>query len=173
MKTTTGVAALAAALAVLAPWPVDGQMGLRGQRDAVLGPRWPGVEMILRQREALELTEAQVGSLEALRQEAVRERSAHAAEMAELLSRARAGQVEREALREELRARRQAAVEAERQLRERVEAVLTEAQRERLQTRGEQARREARAFRMGRESVLRGRGPWLWRGDPPGRLWRR
>ena len=115
------------------------------------GPRGAGVEMILRQRERLELSEDQVRQLDQIRQEAVARQTAHRAEMAELASKVRAGQVEASALREQVQARREAATEIQTQQRERVEALLNDAQKEKLQDWGSRAR----AFQMGRASALR------------------
>lgn len=172
MKRTMGGAALLAAMVALAPLQVDAQVGPRGQRGMMpgpggqagmmpgpgeqqgmmAGPRRAGVEMILRQRERLELSEDQVRQLDQIRQEAVARRTAHQAEMAELASKVRAGQMEASALREQMQARRDAATEIQTQQRDRVEALLTDAQKEKLQEWGGRAR----AFQMGRTSAMRG-----------------
>jgi Spy/CpxP family protein refolding chaperone len=182
MKWTMGGAALLAAMVALAPLQADTQMGPRGQRGMMpgrggqpgvmpgaggqqgqqgmmAGPRGAGIEMILRQRERLELSEDQVKQLDQIRQEAVARQTAHRAEMAELASKVRAGQMEASALREQMQARRDAATEIQAQQRERVEALLNDAQKEKLQEWGA----TARAFRMGRASAIRGRqgrGQW-------------
>lgn len=152
MKRTMGGAALLAAVMAVAPLHLDAQMGPRGQRGQAVGPRGAGVEMIMRQRERLELTDAQVNQLDQLRQEAVQRRAAHQAQMAELRSQVAAGQLEAAALREQVQAMREGAEAIQTQQRERVEGILTDAQKETLQQWGAQAR----AFQRGRQSVLRG-----------------
>jgi len=152
MKRTMGGAALLAAVMAVAPLHADAPQGPRGQRGAEVGPRGAGIEMIMRQRERLELTEDQVKRLDQLRQEAVQRRTAHQAQMAELRSKVAAGQLEPEALRDQVRAMREGADEIQKQQRERIEGVLTDAQKETLREWGARAR----AFQMGRQSALRG-----------------
>lgn len=152
-RLTHGLAVLALA-ALLVPADALAQRGPRGER----GPAFhgdgdgPGLEMIMRMRERLELTEDQIAQLDAIRQETVARRTAHRAEMDELRSQVRAGQLEREALREAMEARRETAEAMRDATRERVDAILTEAQREELDT----LRREGRAFMRGRAGVRRG-----------------
>jgi Spy/CpxP family protein refolding chaperone len=167
MKRTMGGAALLAAAVALAPMPVDAQVGPRAQRGMVAQEGGPGVEMILRQRERLELTDAQVAQLDKIRQELVAQRTAHQAEMAELRSKVRAGELEPAALREQLQARRDSAQELRTRQRERVEAILTDAQKQKVETWGAMAR----GFQMGRRSALRGGqgwGPGMGPGMQPG-----
>jgi len=167
MRRTMGGAALLAAVLAIAPMQAQAQMGPRGQRPAAAGLRGAGVEMILRQKERLELTDAQVRQLDQLRQQVVQRRVAHQAEVAELQSKVRAGQLEASALRERMQARRDSAAQIQQQQRERVEAVLNDAQKQKL----EQWAGEARAFQMGRRSMMRGGrgvGPGVW-GGPAGR----
>jgi len=159
MKRTMGGAALLAAVAALAPAMLDAQVGPRGAR--ALGPalRGGGVELILSQKERLELTDAQVRQLDQIRQEAVQRRNEHQAQMAEIRSKVRAGSLPLDSLRAQVAARQQVAAAMQEAQRARVEAVLNDAQNEELQdwaTRG-------RAFRMGRQSALRG-GPGFGRG---------
>ena len=176
MKRTMGGAALLAAVMALAPLHVDAQQGPRGQRGMAMGARGGGVEMIMRQRDRLELTEDQVKRLDAIRQESVERRTAHRALVAELGSKVRAGEMEASALREQMQSMREGAVEVQKQQRERVEAILTDAQKETL----EQWGARARAFQMGRQSALRGQqgrfGPARggragFRGQAPGAGW--
>ena len=169
MKRTMGGAALLAAAVALAPMPVDAQVGPRAQRGMAAQEGGPGVEMILRQRERLELTEAQVAQLDKIRQELVAQRTAHQAEMAELRSKVRAGESEPAALREQLQARRDSAQQIRAQQQERVQAILTDAQKDSLQSWSDRAR----GFQMGRRSALRGGalgwwGPGIGRGMQPG-----
>ncbi len=166
MKRTMGGAALLAALVALAPAQLDAQAGLRGQR--AMGPalRGGGVEMILNQKERLELTDDQVKQLDQIRQEAVQRRTEHQAQVAELRSKVRSGQEKPAALREQVEARRQVAAAMREAQRARVEGILNDAQKEELQDWAQQGR----AFRMGRQSALRGGagfGPGAWAG--PGR----
>jgi hypothetical protein len=135
-----------------APTQGDAQQGMRGQRGQVVESRGAGIEMIMRQKDRLELTEAQVNRLDEIRKESVQRRTAHQAQMAELRSKVAAGRMDRAALREQVLAMRQGAGAVQTQQRERVEAVLNDAQKEKL----EQWGRQARAFRMGRQSALRG-----------------
>ncbi|MHB1191691.1 MAG: Spy/CpxP family protein refolding chaperone [Longimicrobiales bacterium] len=152
MKWTMGGAALLAALVALAPAQVDAQVGPRGQR--AMGPalRGGGVEMILNQKERLELTDDQVKQLDQIRQEAVQRRTEHQAQMAELRSKVRSGQEKPEALREQVEARRQVAAAMQEAQRARVEGILNDAQKEEMQDWAQQGR----AFRMGQQSALRG-----------------
>jgi hypothetical protein len=152
MKRTMGSAALLAAMVALAPMQVDAQMGPRAARGQAAGPRGAGVEMILRQKERLELTENQVKQLDQIRQETVQRRTEHQAQMAELRSKVRAGQLEPDSLWKQMQARREAAAAIQEAQRTRVEGVLNDAQKQKL----EQWAGEARAFRMGRQSALRG-----------------
>lgn len=170
MKRTMGCAALLAAVVTVAPLHLDAQQGPGGRRGMAMGPRGAGVEMIMRQRERLQLTEDQVERLDAIRREAVQRRAAHQTQMAELRSRVAAGEMEPGELREQAQAMRQGAEEIQRQQRERIEAVLTDAQKETLQEWGARAR----AFQMGRQSALRGggrggMGPGMGPGMRPGR----
>jgi len=102
-----------------------------------------GVEAIMRARETLALTDAQISQLDAIRRQIVAERSAENAEMAELRSQLAAGQIRQSqvlAAQEE----RQAAAEAQMEARRaRIDAVLTEEQRasvEAMRTRADRVR---------------------------------
>jgi Spy/CpxP family protein refolding chaperone len=114
-----------------------------------------GVEAIMRERERLELTEQQVQQLDAIRQEAVAERTAERARIAELRSQLEAGQIRRSELMaamEEQQDARQARAEERRAS---IDAILTEAQRESLQ----EVRRRADRQRPGVARGGRGSGP--------------
>ena len=167
MKRTMGGAALLAALVALAPMQLDAQAGPRGARGQAMGPRGAGVEMILRQKERLELTENQVKQLDQIRQEAVGRRTEHQAQMGELRSKVHSGQLEPDSLWKQVEARRQVATAMQEAQRTRVEGVLNDAQKQQL----EQWTGQARAFRMGRQSALRGGqgfGPSMRGGFGPG-----
>lgn len=167
MKRTMGGAALLAALVALAPMHTDAQVGPRGQRGAGPALRGGGVEMILRQKENLELTEAQVKQLDQIRQEAVQRRTEHQAQMAELRSKVRSGQLPVDSLRAQAQARQQVATAFQEAQRARVEGVLTDAQKKKI----EEWAGQARAFRMGRQSAFgggRGMGRGGWAQPGPG-----
>lgn len=169
MKRMTSGAAVLAAMMAVAPLHLQAQRGPRMGGEPAAGPRGAGVEMILRQREQLQLTEGQVQQLDQIREEAVQRRTAHQAEMAELRSKVMAGEMKPEELRQSMQARRDAATEVATQQREKVEAVLTDAQKQKI----EEWRSQARAFRMGRMSAMRGGRPGMmgrrgFRGGYPG-----
>lgn len=140
----------------------------------------PGPEMILRLREQLNLTEAQVNRLEALRQESVTRQRERTAEMLDLRSRVQAGQVTREQLQERMRARAEAAPAEGQAPGERVRAVLTDQQRLQLaELQVQQLRRQVQMQGRGRPGLRggvgremrpgqRGMGPGS-RMAPPGR----
>lgn len=116
------------------------------------------VEAIMRARERLELTQDQLESLDALRRQAVQERTAEMSEREELRSQLEAGQIQRSALMafmEERREERQALAE---QRREQVEAVLTQEQLEMLQDRRQNPRRGRLGVRPGGRSGMDGPG---------------
>lgn len=169
MKRTMGGAALLAALVALAPMQADAQVGPRGQRAAGPALRGGGVEMILRQKQNLELTDAQVKQLDQIRQEAVQRRTEHQAQMAELRSKVRSGQVPVDSLRTQVQARQEVAKAMQEAQRARVEAILDEAQKQKI----EEWAGQARAFRMGRQSAFGGgrgfgRGGWAAPGPHAG-----
>jgi hypothetical protein len=125
-----------------------------------------GVEAIMRARESLALTEAQISQLDAIRREIVAERSAEQAEMAELRSQLSAGQIRQSevmAAQEDRQAAAEGRVEARRA---RIDAVLTEEQRasvELLRNRADRVRDRGQGFgpgpRMGRGGAGPGFGP--------------
>lgn len=156
MKRMMGCAAVLAAVVAMAPVRVDAQQARRrmqgpGAEGAVPGP---GIEMILRQRERLELSQSQIDQLDKLRADAVKQRSAHQAQMAELRSKVLAGEMKPEELRSTMQAQREGAADVRKQERERIESVLNDAQKQKIQT----WLGQARAFRMGRMSAQRGQG---------------
>lgn len=170
MKRTMAGAALLAAMVAFAPAKVDAQVGPRGARP--LGPalRGGGVELILSQRERLELTDAQVTKLDQIRQEALKRRTEHQAQMAELRSKVRSGQEDVSVLRKQVQARRQVADSMQQAQRAQVESVLNDAQKEKLQDWVGMGR----AFRMGRQSALRagpGFAPRGWAGPGMRHRW--
>lgn len=119
----------------------------------------PGPEMILRLREQLNLTEAQVSRLEALRQESVNRQRERTAEMLDLRSRMLAGQVTREQMQERMRARAEAALAEGQAPGERVRAVLTDQQRLQLaELQVQQLRRQVQMQGRGRAGIRGGGG---------------
>jgi hypothetical protein len=127
------------------------------------------VEAIMSARARLELTEQQVERLDAVRREAVAQRNADAAQIAELRSQLEAGQIRRSELmaaQEDLRDARQARAE---QRRASIDAILTDEQREAVQ----QMRTRAARTRpgIGRPGIGRsgpGFGPRARPGFAPG-----
>jgi Spy/CpxP family protein refolding chaperone len=169
MKGMTSGAAVLAAMMAVAPLHLQAQRGPRMGREPAAGPRGAGVEMILRQREQLQLTESQVNQLDQIREQAVQRRNAHQDEMTELRSKVMAGEMKPEELRQAMQARRDSAAAIATQQRERVEAVLTDAQKQKV----DEWRAQARGFRMGRMSAMRGGRPGMmgrrgFRGGFPG-----
>jgi hypothetical protein len=119
----------------------------------------PGPEMILRLREQLNLTEAQVNRLEALRQESVNRQRERTAEILDLRSRMQAGQVTREQMQERMRARAEAAPAEGPAPGERVRAVLTDQQRLQLaELQVQQLRRQVQMQGRGRPGIRGGGG---------------
>ncbi len=146
-----------AVLLTLGGLDVEAQDGRRER-----GPRMrqdAGVESIMSMRERLELTDDQIAQLDVIRAEGVAERSALQADMGEMRSRLRAGEIrqsEMMAFMEDRRDGREGVAEARR---ERVDGILQPEQRASL----EQIRAESRAFRQGqrsgrRQAGMRGRG---------------
>lgn len=138
----------------------EGRVGLR---------RGTSAEMIMSMRKRLELTEAQLSALDEIRRETVQRRSAEMADMAEMRSRLRAGQIRRSEMMAFIEDRQEANQGLAEQRRARVEAVLSEAQIEALRS----MRRGGRdGLRRGGRDGLRGGGrDGLRRGGRDG-LWR-
>lgn len=123
------------------------------------------VEAIMRAQERLELTQDQLASLDAIRKQAVEDRTAEMAQMEEMRSQLAAGLIERSdlmALQEERRDERRATAE---QRREQIEAVLTEGQRDQLQEMRARRDRVAAGPRAGQRPGVGGPGP-APRGQP-------
>ena len=169
MKRTTGGAAILAAVLAVAPIQLDAQQGPGRMQRQGMAPPGPGIEMILRQREQLELSQSQVEQLDKIRAEAVQRRTAHQAQMAELRSKVLAGEMKPEELRAVAEARRTAAVEVQKQQRERIEGVLNDAQKQKVET----WRAQARGFRQGRMSAMRGQRGGAVGGGRQGMMGRR
>lgn len=131
--------------------------------------RGPSPEMVMSLRDRLELTEDQLQALEELRAERVAERNARRAEMEEMRSRFRAGQIDRDELRTFMESRRAQASEIE-ERRARLEAVLDEDQLRTLndlRVRRAEIRGRRGAMRRGRPGMRPGR-PGMRRGGRPG-----
>ena len=98
MKRTVGGAAILAAAMALTPLQMAAQQGRMGwgrgmgMRMGVMAParadslRGPGAEGVLRLKTQLALTEDQVKRLDQIREEVVKQRTAHMAQMMELRS---------------------------------------------------------------------------------------
>jgi len=149
MKRTMGGLVILAAATAFGAAELSAQRGPGARQGFADRDRGAGVEMIMRMRAELELSDRQIQDLEAIRQEVVQLRTADQAEMAELRSRLRAGEIERSAVRDAMEARAEARHEAANQRRERVDAILDDTQRETLQAMGDRADAFARGFAMG------------------------
>ena len=152
MRTTTGGLLLLAALLATGSLEVSAQQG-RGMRGGQAMRGADGVEGIMRMRDRLELTDEQLGQLDAIRAENVQRRTAEMVEMTEVQSRYAAGQIERSDVMAAMEGRRDAMRGTSDADRNRIEAILTEAQLENL---GE-LRSRGRAFSNGRASGMSGR----------------
>jgi hypothetical protein len=128
-----------------------------------------GVEAIMRARERLELTEEQVRQLDAIRREAVAQRTEEMARIAELRSQLEAGQIRRSELMAAMEDQRDARRARAEERRASIDALLTEAQRESLeQTRRRIDRQRPGAGARGRPGVGRGRPGFGAGPDVPG-----
>ena len=152
MRTTTGGLLLLAALLATGSLEVSAQQG-RGMRGGQAMRGADVVEGIMRMRDRLELTDEQLGPLDAIRAENVQRRTAEMVEMTEVQSRYAAGQIERSDVMAAMEGRRDAMRGTSDADRNRIEAILTEAQLENL---GE-LRSRGRAFSNGRASGMSGR----------------
>lgn len=184
---------LALAVILVAPLsaqqPPQGRQGQRpeaaARRQAMARAQQPRMqaglspEMVLRLREQLSLTDAQVNRLEALRQEGIAARRDRMGEMLDLRSQLEAGRITREQLQEQVRARAEAARGAAQQgAGERVRAVLNDQQRVRLaELQVQRLQREVRMQRGARQAPRagagRGAGPAprpMMRRQAPGRM---
>jgi hypothetical protein len=161
MRRTVGCAAILAAAMALTPLQMAAQQGRMGRgmglRMGMMGQaradslRGPGVEAVLRLKTQLALTDDQVKRLDQIREEVVKQRTAHMAEMMELRSKVQAGEMRPEDLRKAMEAQRDATAQVRAQRLERVRAVLNDTQKQQI----EQMQARARAFMMGRRSAIR------------------
>jgi hypothetical protein len=103
------------------------------------------VEAIMRARERLELTEEQIGQLDAIRRETVAQRTAEMAQRAELRSQLEAGQIRQSELMAAMEDQRDAREARAEERRASIDAILTDVQRESVQ----QMRRRADRQRPG------------------------
>jgi hypothetical protein len=137
-------------------------------------------EALLRMREQLSLTDAQVSRLEALRQEGVTAQRTRMAEMLETRSQLRAGRITREQVEERARARTaQPATAGPQALGERARGVLTAQQRivlaerqvaqlrQQLQGRQMQRTRAGRGAQQGNRARVGAVRPGMQRGAGP------
>ena len=147
MKNRTWVAALVATVAIgMSAEAINaqraGQRGVRQrsgvQMKAVGARRGLGIERILRQRESLELTEAQVNSLNGLRLQTLESRAAMHAARSRIASDVAAGETTHAEAAGELHDLRNRQREAADEARAAVEDILTEAQQEQLSERRRQ-----------------------------------
>lgn len=165
MKRTIGSAAILAAVVALTPLQTIAQQGRmgrmgggRGMGMGMMAPaqadslRGPGAEGILRLKDRLALTDDQVKRLDQFRQDVVKQRTAHMAQMEELQSKVRAGELKPEELRTQMLAQRDATAQVRSQQLQRAQGVLNDAQKKQLDA----MQAQARAFMMGRNSAMRG-----------------
>jgi len=159
---TLGVLSLALAMAA----PGSGQ---DSTTRSLRTPPGPSAETVLRLREKLELTDAQVAQLDALRREALATRQAHMAQMMELRSRQLAGELTPEECSAEMAKRRDQAREQMGARDDRVAGILTETQRTQLtELRRHEWRQQGWMGRGGRRDGvrfgpgMRGRGGSGW-----------
>ncbi len=148
MKRIASNAVVIAVAVVLPLSAANAQRKPTGPRE---GMRRAGVENLLRMRERLELTDEQLTQLEELRVAALELRKTRMAEMMDLQSRRRAGDLEREEWRDVMAERREANRTQSAQQREQITAILTDEQRDRITSLRPQlaaARRGARAGRF-------------------------
>lgn len=136
-----------------------------GHRQQMRQNQGPSPEAMLRMREQLGLTEAQVTRLEALRVEGVAARRTQMAEMIEFQSQVQAGKITAEQARERREAQAgQAPATGQQALGDRVRTVLTDPQRLRLaeqqveQMRRQLQSRQGRGANGGRGMQRGGRG---------------
>lgn len=123
--------------------------------------RSPSVEAVMSMRDRLKLTEDQISSLDAIRAERVRERNAVRAEMEEMRSRLRAGQIPRSEMMAYMEQRREAQTGVNEARRGELEGILNETQLGTL----DDMRTRARSFARGRASARGDRGVRASRGD--------
>jgi hypothetical protein len=178
MRRTLGGAAILAAVMALTPLQTiaqQGRMGRMGGRGMGLGLgmtaradslRGPGAEGILRLKDQLALTDDQVKRLDQLREEVVKQRTAHMAQMEELRSKLLAGEIKPEDLRTQMQAQRDATASVRAQQLQRAQGVLNDAQRQKI----DELQAQARAFRMGRRSAMRGGRPGVMGGGRGGMM---
>lgn len=175
MKTMRTIPILAVALAMATALPLTAQQGARGDRTGprqgiatqrgAQGPQargqqarggrqggeergMQGIERILGLSTVLELTDAQVQQLNALRVQGLERREAQRAEMARIRSDVAAGQVTREEARERMQALRPEPGQAP--LAPQVQEILTGEQRTKLQELVRNGRRGDMQGRSGR-----------------------
>ena len=160
------IASNAVVIAIAVVLPLSSANAQRRQGGAREGMRPAGVENLLRMRERLELTAQQLSQLEELRVAALERRKTRMAEMMDLQSRRRAGDLEREEWRDVMAERRETNRTQGARQREQITAILTDEQRDRITSLRQQragTRRGARAgrFRNGRGAArgFRGREP--------------
>lgn len=161
------------ALTALALLAATDALAQEPRPDRRLGPlRGPSPEMIMSLRDRLELSGEQLGALEELRSERVAERNARRAEMEEMRSRLRAGEIDRQEMRTWMQDRRSQSAGDMEAGRERLEAILDADQ---LRTLNDI--RVRRAEMRGRRGAMRGpRGamragrPGATRGGRPGAI---
>ena len=162
LKTYAGTLAVLLAVAVPATGQQPGMPRQPQQRaQGQMGPRALPVELALRMKEQLKLTDSQAQQLEAIRREIVTERQAQAQTMIDVQSRLAAGLAKPEDVRKQMQDRREAMRGTVEQRHERISKILTQEQQDQLQ----KATRRAALRQMHMRG--RGRGPGFGPGRGP------
>lgn len=157
-RSWAGLAVLLFAIALPAAAqqpPVPPQPRAPGGPGAPGGMRLQGlnVEMALRMKEQLKLSDAQFSQLDAIRKEIVAERQQRAHDMIDIQSRLAAGLIQREDVRKQFEANRDAVQKVAQARHDRIAKILTTEQQDQL-------RRAERRMIMQRVRMNRGRmGP--------------
>jgi hypothetical protein len=135
-RKTAGLTALLIAIAIpaFAQQPVERPMGPagRGGLDHEMRPRMLNVEIALRMKDRLKLTEAQVSQLEAVRKEIVAERQTQVRDRIDIESRLRAGLVKPEEIRKQFEGKRDAVRKTVEQRQDRIAKILNQEQQDQV-----------------------------------------
>ncbi len=148
MRRLSSAVTVAVMMTALGPLESTAQRGRSGSRGPAAGVPGEGVELVMRLRDRLDLTEIQLEQLEEIRRQSVARRSAARAEMQDLHSRMRAGELEGGVMPDLMAERREQVEATVEEHRELLSQILTAEQQEQL----EELRREGRSLRRGSPS---------------------
>ena len=154
--TATAALLLAFAMPALAQQPAQPRNPERPGADSWRdeddrrGPRGFNVELALRHKEDLKLSDAQVSQLDAVRKEIVAERQSHATQMIDIQSRVAAGLIQREDVRKQFEGKRDEIRKTMEARQDRISKILTPEQQDKLRD-GErrEMQKRMRAGQMG------------------------